>query len=175
MLLRKNNNMLYWNNYEVNGVAVADSVIVWRKPLDLAPIKIAKLSATQNQFVDSLLNNFLAVDYQIEAKLKEGAYCKDNTQLSVLSSILSIAKVGIDKVNLISFSIYPNPTNRKLNIISSNKTTQVAIVYNVLGELVFESLIEPTVNNELDLVNLQTGIYFIKLGDAKPIKIVLNK
>ena len=175
MLLRNNNNMLYWNNYEVNGVAVADSVIVWRKPLGLAPIKIATLSASQKQFIDSLFNNFLVVDYHIEAKLKEGAYCIDNTQRSALSSILSIAKVGIDMVNLISFSVYPNPTNRKLYIISSNKTKQVALVYNVLGELVFESLIEPTVNNELDLVNLQTGIYFIKLGDAKPIKIVLNK
>jgi hypothetical protein len=44
-----------------------------------------------------------------------------------------------------------------------------------LGELVYQSEIEPTLKNELDLVNLQSGIYFVKLGDAKPIKFVLSK
>jgi hypothetical protein len=175
MLVRNNYDTLYWNNYEINGVAVADSVIVWRSAPGSAFEKIATLSATQNRFVDSLLLNFLIVYYHIEAKLKDGAYCSDNSQRSVISSRLVVSEVGLYEKNLESFSVYPNPTNRKLNIIGTNKITQLALIYNVLGELVFESAIEPTVNNELDLVNLQTGIYFIKLGDAKPFKIVLNK
>lgn len=175
MLVSNNYDTLYWNNYEINGVAVADSVIVWRNARGPAFEKIATLSATQNYFVDSLLLNFLIVDYHIEAKLKDGAYCLDNSKRSVLSSMLVISEVGLNEKNLASNAVYPNPTNGKLNIISTNKTKQVALIYNVLGELVYESVIEPTLNNELDLVNLQTGIYFIKLGDAKPIKFVLSK
>jgi hypothetical protein len=175
MMLHLNNNMLHWNNYKVNGVTIVDSVVVWRDYRGDGFEKIATLSATQNQFFDSLMNNFQIVDYRIEAKLKDGAYCFDNTQRSVLSNMFSISQVGTDEKVSNLYAVYPNPTNRKLNIRGTNKTIQVALIYNVLGELIFESVIQPTVNNELDLVDLQTGIYFVKLGDAKPIKFLLSK
>jgi hypothetical protein len=175
VILHLSNNILNWNNYEVNGVNIVDSVVVWRDYRGDGFEKIATLSGTQKQFFDSLMNNFQIVDYRIEAKLKDGAYCSDNMQRSVLSNMISISQVGIDEKVSIVYAVYPNPTNRKLNIRGTNKTAQVALIYNVLGELVFESTIEPSVNNELDLVNLQTGIYFVKLGDAKPIKFILNK
>ncbi|OFY89153.1 MAG: hypothetical protein A3K10_14040 [Bacteroidetes bacterium RIFCSPLOWO2_12_FULL_31_6] len=62
-------------------------------------------------------------------------------------------------------SIYPNPTSDVLNISLplTGLTTDLS-VYNVIGEVVLkEQLIANGTTNQLDISNLNAGVYFVKL------------
>ena len=67
-----------------------------------------------------------------------------------------------------SFKLFPNPSNSKYVKIKFNKAihhkTQIEI-YNSFGQLI--SLQNEINNDELDLSQLNTGIYFIKLSSSQ--------
>jgi len=69
---------------------------------------------------------------------------------------------GVDDQNQLDISIYPNPTNDKLFIQGLSDATKVSI-YNVLGKLVLSQ----TISKEIDVNNLQSGIYIIKIADEQ--------
>jgi len=63
--------------------------------------------------------------------------------------------------NLAKFSLFPNPTNSGyVNITSTNGGTINAKVFDILGKKVIDASIE---NNRLDVNQLKTGIYIIKM------------
>ena len=66
-----------------------------------------------------------------------------------------------------TFSIYPNPTNSKVNIKSENKFDEVEI-YNILGQKVLSSKILE--NQEIDMSSLTSWTYFLKLKSESLIK-----
>lgn len=66
-----------------------------------------------------------------------------------------------------TFSIYPNPTNSKVNIKSESKFDEVEI-YNVLGQKVLSSKILD--NQEINMSSLTSGTYFLKLKSESLIK-----
>ncbi|MDT0556382.1 T9SS type A sorting domain-containing protein [Patiriisocius hiemis] len=69
--------------------------------------------------------------------------------------------LGVDNVNTIGFTMYPNPTNQGFVNIESTSTTgeiQVA-VYNVIGKQV----INTSIINRLDVSALTSGIYLVKI------------
>ena len=72
--------------------------------------------------------------------------------------------VGINQISLSSspINVYPNPFKNKINIIT-NGTKQVVQIFNTLGSLVFNSLIE-TEKTEIDLSQQPSGVYFIRMG-----------
>jgi hypothetical protein len=80
-----------------------------------------------------------------------------------IQTILSIDDNLVDT----SFSIYPNPTNSKVNIKSENKFDE-AEIYNVLGQKVLTSRIPE--NQEIDMSSLTSGTYFLKLKSENLIK-----
>ena len=65
------------------------------------------------------------------------------------------------------FSVYPNPTNSKVNIKSDNKFNEVEI-FDVLGQKVLSSKISE--NQEIDMSLLQSGTYLLKLKNEDVIK-----
>ncbi|MFV8344484.1 T9SS type A sorting domain-containing protein [Flavobacterium sp. ZB4P13] len=65
------------------------------------------------------------------------------------------------------FTVYPNPVNEILNIVTTNEIEVKSIaVYNILGQLV---LAFPNVKviSKIDVSNLKTGNYFIKINSDK--------
>jgi hypothetical protein len=58
--------------------------------------------------------------------------------------------------------VYPNPTNAILNIELENSDKVKIEIANALGQIVFEELNE-TKNLKLDIKNLNTGLYFLKI------------
>lgn len=60
-----------------------------------------------------------------------------------------------------SVSIYPNPTDGMLNIISQGK--QQVSVYNMAGQRVYEGYCEGTL--KIDMKRFGCGIYAVKVGD----------
>jgi len=64
--------------------------------------------------------------------------------------------------NEIDFVIYPNPANTSFRINADVKSNQTHLVevYNLLGGLVLRSLYD---TNEIDISELDAGIYFVRL------------
>lgn len=71
-----------------------------------------------------------------------------------------------------SLSIYPNPTNSKVNIKSVSKFDYVEI-YNVLGQKISSNTISS--NQEIDMNDLPIGIYTLKISNeeiTKSVKVI---
>lgn len=65
------------------------------------------------------------------------------------------------------FEIYPNPTKNKLVIsFEELSSTKFLTVQNTLGEIVYKSQLNQ-LQNTIDVSNLETGIYFLRLQTAK--------
>lgn len=60
-----------------------------------------------------------------------------------------------------SVSIYPNPTDGMLNIVSEGE--QDVVVYNTIGQIVFESVCDGVL--QIDMKHFGAGIYAIKVGN----------
>ncbi len=81
----------------------------------------------------------------------------------IIQNTLSIDNNLVDS----AFSIYPNPTNSKVNIKSEIKFEEVEI-YNVLGQKVLYSKVSE--NQEIDMSLLQSGTYFLKIKNDKTVR-----
>nr|WP_315232398.1 T9SS type A sorting domain-containing protein [uncultured Flavobacterium sp.] len=65
------------------------------------------------------------------------------------------------------FTLYPNPVNESLNIVATKEIEVKSIaVYNILGQLVL-SLPNVKVISKIDVSNLKTGNYFVKINTDK--------
>lgn len=73
------------------------------------------------------------------------------------------------------FSYYPNPVNNTLSLQSQKEISNVS-VFNMLGQEVFRNS-PNTVNNDVDMSNLQSGAYFVKVtisGTTETIRVIKN-
>lgn len=71
--------------------------------------------------------------------------------------------MGIDEQTLNNLSIYPNPVKGNTITISSNETFQYKI-YNILGKLITQG---QTLNSNINVGELSSGVYIIKLSNGK--------
>ncbi|SHJ27367.1 conserved repeat domain-containing protein/Por secretion system C-terminal sorting domain-containing protein [Flavobacterium haoranii] len=63
------------------------------------------------------------------------------------------------------FVLYPNPANEIINISTKNQTEINSVeIYNLVGQIV---LAIPNTTNKIDVSNLETGTYFIKVNTEK--------
>jgi hypothetical protein len=85
---------------------------------------------------------------------------------------VSNCNVGVEEYKGESsiISVYPNPSNSVITIIT-NEPTQIKII-NMLGEVVLEKQVQ---NQEIiDIKNLSSGIYFIQTKEGYSIKLIKN-
>ncbi len=61
-----------------------------------------------------------------------------------------------------NFAVYPNPSNGWISLSNSEKISKIEI-YNELSEIVFNT--NSLSSEKINLVNLQNGVYFIKIFD----------
>ena len=83
--------------------------------------------------------------------------------------------LSLNELETVSFSIYPNPTNTGfINITSNNAQAITVAVYDILGKQVKN---ETITNNRLDVSNLVSGVYIVKLtqDDASTTKKLVIK
>jgi len=73
-------------------------------------------------------------------------------------------------------SIYPNPFNDKLFITSKVDFDKV-LIYDINGKQVYKKNLKSQTENDLNLNQLNTGLYFLKLinKDASYIKRILKR
>jgi hypothetical protein len=68
--------------------------------------------------------------------------------------------LGIYDQNQLDISIYPNPVIDKLFVQGLSNPTKIS-VYDILGKL----LLSKTTSSEINVDNLQSGIYIVKIVD----------
>jgi hypothetical protein len=74
-----------------------------------------------------------------------------------------LANPNFDFAN--EFTLYPNPVKNVLNINAKNRLEIQSIeIYNTLGQLV---IAKPNFNQTIDVSNLKTGTYFVKVTTEK--------
>ncbi|MFD2602112.1 Ig-like domain-containing protein, partial [Flavobacterium suzhouense] len=98
--------------------------------------------------------------------------CESNSVLAVTVTLT----LGRDDVNKFSFSYFPNPVTDRLQIISDEYLTAVK-VFSLTGQLVIDKQTD-TQNAIIDMSNLESGVYILKLnfGDVeKTVRIVRKK
>ncbi|MCE9538020.1 MAG: T9SS type A sorting domain-containing protein [Bacteroidetes bacterium] len=114
--------------------------------------------------VDSVLFKFTFVSDGINTN-KEGWIIDDITYGT-------IALVGVNDIEEENnnFNIYPNPVNNKftITITETGKTYLQLKIVNILGEMVYQSLIENQ-KSEINISDLPKGVYFVKLISDKQI------
>jgi hypothetical protein len=78
-----------------------------------------------------------------------------------------------------TISVFPNPTNGKIQINAFGFNAQRVEVYNVVGEKMFVSAdFKQQNSNEIDLSSFQNGVYFVKVFESEKMymkKIILQR
>ena len=91
------------------------------------------------------------------------------TNTQVVYNTLNIGGVlGVNKAQLLNFSMYPNPSSGHVNLQlpSGNYRAQVK-VYDYLGKTLIQNSINSQ-NTNLNISNLSAGIYFVRIqSDSK--------
>lgn len=81
--------------------------------------------------------------------------------------------VGLNELSSNNVSIYPNPVNDFINIVTTSTETSVNVnIYSVSGELVYNSIEENASTIKISTNDLDNGIYFVELiiNDEKTIQ-----
>lgn len=82
-----------------------------------------------------------------------------NIPTAISCPLTSVKENNLDN----SISIYPNPTNGKIQISNTKNKIQVVGVYNMLGERVYSSSTSQSSLFEIDLSTQPNGVYFVEI------------
>jgi Secretion system C-terminal sorting domain len=91
----------------------------------------------------------------------------NQTQSGLISMVVemngTLLEVSSFKINE-TISIYPNPTNAKINFVTTESLQNKKInVYNNLGQFVFTKFIDDS--KSIDLSSLSSGVYILKFDE----------
>jgi hypothetical protein len=81
---------------------------------------------------------------------------------------------SVNEEELVQLSVYPNPGNGNYNISNTQQTNLNISVYNIVGELVYETISSEQVIN-LDIQNQNNGVYLVQLtgqGNTRTISVI---
>ncbi len=106
-------------------------------------------------------------EYFVEITNEDG--CSD------VSNPMNITYIGIGENSTTQLSVYPNPAQDKLNLMSGDDYMgQIFIVRDVLGQQVLASQKIVQRMTEVNTVALSAGIYFIELNNGKSIRFMVD-
>lgn len=111
-----------------------------------------------NAATTSTINNLPAGDYQVSVTDKNG--CKKEANF-VLNSAQQINLASLTENNNFNTQVYPNPSEGSAKVTWSNNDVELIQVINENGQIVLSETVKFA--NELNLENLNSGVYFIQL------------
>lgn len=86
----------------------------------------------------------------------------DELRIGTTWAEVTPSTLSTNDFNLDQFSLYPNPTNTGFVTISSSANDAISVqVFDILGKQVKN---ETLANNTLDVSNLKTGVYIVKIS-----------
>ena len=74
--------------------------------------------------------------------------------------------IGLEEASNALFSVSPNPSNGVFTVIASEEDNYTLEVINVLGEIVSSKLINGSINETINISNMNAGIYLVKVSTA---------
>jgi len=148
---------------------------------DLVGTEVDNLPATTTTPV--LLSQVLTIPANavLSANLPSGQFYKVDTALftpgyasyiaGTSSNVTLDGVLAVDNFKRNAINIYPNPASNEINI-SDVTTISSYKVYNAIGGLVLKST--EFISDKIDISQLNSGVYFLKLNDAETIKFIKN-
>lgn len=100
-------------------------------------------------------------------------FCGVHGAGSMAGTITVDPTASIEDQTLQSFEIYPNPASTLITIkLPANTNAGIIEVYNIVGKHVQSKSLDITTDNLLDISNLQSGLYIIRItsGDSSQTK-----
>jgi len=100
----------------------------------------------------------------------------DQNGCSATGTVFVDFGTSIETADALSYSIFPNPSNGKLNI-ESNKSIESVAVYDILGKAIATYQLNNT-KNVIDLSRFENGLYILKIqinNEYRIQRIVLDK
>ncbi len=92
-------------------------------------------------------------------------YFQYETYPGFISYFRNVLILSAPENNLTELTIFPNPVAERLGIESSEKDFESITITDVNGRIVI-SILDPD-SNEIDVSNLNTGIYFLKIASSE--------
>lgn len=103
----------------------------------------------------------------------KGAWDEDGSPSLAMDAFLKSATLNID-TNIFeanNFSIYPNPISKKIYISSLKETVNSVKIYDLKGNLL-KSIKGFNNKNQVDISDLSSGLYLLKVNNYKAFKII---
>lgn len=72
---------------------------------------------------------------------------------------------GTNDFAVAAFRLYPNPASSVLNIQANNLTASEYTIYNTIGKVVGQNKINDSENIQINVQNLEKGLYFVKINN----------
>jgi hypothetical protein len=143
----------------VNGVQVAQSNAVTISPLNIKPVLnyIGRSQSTYPLF-NGFIDDFRIYNYALSAN-----------EIAQISGVVS-SVADVKNNNESGLSVWPMPANDVLNVSYSTENTNsltTITVFNTSGSLVMSKDINNTSGIQLNVSNLPSGIYILKLTNNK--------
>jgi hypothetical protein len=129
----------------------------------------AKPDANESQYqVSKPLQNEKTYYWKMRA-LSDGGLTADTSNWSPTWSFKTTSATGINETNLNSLSIYPNPSQGKINIsvVSKENVTAQLELIDMIGKKVYTAQLDLSAGNnvkEVALENVYNGIYMVRLN-----------
>ena len=169
-----NSNYLYEYTdypYPVQNLKLADNdstlLITWEAPEKGSPLgyniyindELVVENHNELSYSNNEANGFTVV--KVVAVYENG-----KTSASVIDDIFVEINTESISENNISLNIYPNPVNDKLYIVTEDEVKEV-VVYDVYGRRQVTETPSHQGNWTIDLSDLKSGIYFVKINTEK--------
>jgi Arylsulfotransferase (ASST)/Secretion system C-terminal sorting domain len=109
---------------------------------------------------------FRATKYGANYAAFSGKTLTSGNPVELNPSLGACSTLDVKESKILDFNIYPNPVSNTLNVQSKENILKIEI-YNPLGKLVKANLN----SNSLNISNLSSGIYFVKVYSHKAVKV----
>lgn len=128
--------------------------------------RLLTLDSTQYSYSDSSISYNIAYEYRLNAYTNDG-----KTVLSNLDEAIVLSwdpSTNIEEIKSNRFTIYPNPASEKLFISATQQyDIKKVVLTDIQGKTITNSLVNSkNLTSGLDISQLPTGIYLVKLFDA---------
>ncbi|RFC54278.1 LamG-like jellyroll fold domain-containing protein [Brumimicrobium aurantiacum] len=91
----------------------------------------------------------------------------DNGDCTDTSICLSINNVSVNTFKIEDFAIYPNPSNGSFKVEFNTPFTGLINITNISGKQIYNSALKDAQLTNLNLTQIENGIYFININDEK--------
>ena len=88
--------------------------------------------------------------------------------------LVKSSTLSVDDNYLSNFSLYPNPSINSVELNSTNTPISEISIYDLSGKLLLSKKYNSETNINLNISNLASGIYLLKINNKKSIKLIKN-